>query len=62
MVGTNVGGIPYLIGGAAGWVVAPEPAALAAALPAARAGAAAVAPAARERYLREFHPDVLISG
>jgi glycosyltransferase involved in cell wall biosynthesis len=60
VVGTSVGGIPYMIGGAAGWVVAPEPAALAAVLPEARAAAAAVAPAARERYLREFHPDVLI--
>jgi glycosyltransferase involved in cell wall biosynthesis len=71
VLGTAVGGIPYLVGASsvpagdepvtapAGWVVRPDPAALAAALPVARAGAAAVAPAARERYLREFHPDVL---
>ncbi len=45
--------------GEAGWVVAPDPAALAAALPVARAGAAALAPAARARYERTFHPDVV---
>jgi hypothetical protein len=59
-----VGGIPYLLGvneaePAAGWIVDPDPAALAAVLPIARAGAAAVAPAARDRYLRAFHPDVV---
>jgi glycosyltransferase involved in cell wall biosynthesis len=63
-VGTAVGGIPYLLGvdepaTAAGWAVKPDPDALAAALPIARSDAAAVAPAARERYLRSFHPDVL---
>jgi glycosyltransferase involved in cell wall biosynthesis len=64
VVGTDVGGIPYLIGTdrattAAGWVVEPDPDALAAALPIARADAASVAPAARDRYLSSFHPDVL---
>ena len=64
VLGTAVGGIPYLLGiadagTAAGWAVEPEPAALAAALPIARANAAAVAPAARERYVRAFHPDVV---
>ncbi|MFC4149354.1 glycosyltransferase family 4 protein [Micromonospora mangrovi] len=94
VLGTALGGIPYLVGadgprepvgtgpaaahsavagsgaaptplpagttpGEAGWVVAPEPAALAAALPAARAGAAASASAARARYERTFHPDVV---
>lgn len=92
VLGTALGGIPYLVGadaprepagtgpaavatatpgvgpvplphgvkpGEAGWVVAPEPAALAAALPVARAGAAALAPAARARYEHTFHPDVL---
>ncbi|MGK5737808.1 glycosyltransferase [Micromonospora sp. URMC 103] len=92
VLGTALGGIPYLVGadaprepagtgpaevasavagggkspmpagieaGEAGWVVAPEPAALAAALPLARAGAAALAPAARARYERTFHPDVV---
>ncbi|MEU8164415.1 glycosyltransferase [Micromonospora parva] len=45
--------------GEAGWVVAPEPAALAAALPVARAGAPGLASAARARYERTFHPDVV---
>ncbi|HEX8629559.1 MAG TPA: glycosyltransferase, partial [Catenuloplanes sp.] len=48
VLGTDLGGIPYLIGAeepatAAGWVVAPEAAALAAALPAAREQAPKVA-------------------
>lgn len=45
--------------GEAGWVVPPDPAALAAALPVAAAGAATRAPAARARYERTFHPDVV---
>jgi glycosyltransferase involved in cell wall biosynthesis len=64
VLGTEVGGIPYLLGvdeatTAAGWAVKPDPDALAAALPIARADAAAVAPAARDRYVRAFHPDVV---
>ena len=64
VLGTEVGGIPYLLGtdgagAAAGWVVKPDAGALAAALPIARDNAAAVAPAARDRYLRAFHPDVV---
>jgi glycosyltransferase involved in cell wall biosynthesis len=64
VLGTDVGGIPYLLGvddeqTAAGWVVAPDPVALAAALPAARDGAFARSGPARERYLRTFHPDVV---
>jgi glycosyltransferase involved in cell wall biosynthesis len=64
VVGTAVGGIPYLLGTdgrgrPAGWAVEPDPNALAAVLPLARAEAAAVAPAARERYLTAFHPSVL---
>jgi glycosyltransferase involved in cell wall biosynthesis len=64
VLGTDVGGIPYLIGvdseeTAAGWVVPPDPAALAAALGVARAQAHARAGAARDRYLRMFHPDVV---
>ena len=64
VLGTALGGVPYLIGmdhpaGAAGWVVPPDPAALAAALPTARVGAAALAPLARARYLSTFHPDVV---
>ncbi|MFI7430897.1 glycosyltransferase family 4 protein [Micromonospora sp. NPDC049836] len=93
VLGTALGGIPYLVGadtprepagtgpaevasapagaasgpaipagikpGAAGWVVPPEPAVLAAALPVARAGAGVLATAARARYERLFHPDVV---
>jgi glycosyltransferase involved in cell wall biosynthesis len=58
VVGTAVGGVPYMIG-TAGWLAEPDPAALAAVLPAARAGAAEKGIAARERYLSHFHPDVL---
>ncbi|WP_203782883.1 glycosyltransferase family 4 protein [Paractinoplanes rishiriensis] len=60
VLGTAVGGIPYLLGtDAAGWVVAPEAAALAAALPVARTEAGRRGKAARDRYLQHFHPDVL---
>ncbi|AGL21612.1 glycosyltransferase family 4 protein [Actinoplanes sp. N902-109] len=64
VLGTDVGGIPYLLGlglqtAPAGWAVSPDPAALAAALPVARAAAADFAPAARNRYLQTFHPDVV---
>jgi glycosyltransferase involved in cell wall biosynthesis len=64
VLGTAVGGIPYMLGvdrgeTAAGWAIKPDPDALAAALPIAREGAAAVAPAARRRYEQAFHPDVL---
>jgi glycosyltransferase involved in cell wall biosynthesis len=43
----------------AGWIVPAEVGALAAALPAARDGAAGLAKAARARYERTFHPDVV---
>jgi glycosyltransferase involved in cell wall biosynthesis len=64
VLGTEVGGIPYLLGvdeatTAAGWAVKPDPDTLAAALPIARADAAVVAPAARDRYVRAFHPGVV---
>ncbi|HEX5542012.1 MAG TPA: glycosyltransferase [Micromonospora sp.] len=64
VLGTALGGIPYQIGvddpaGAAGWVVPVDPEALAAALPRARDGAGALAAAARSRYERLFHPDVV---
>jgi glycosyltransferase involved in cell wall biosynthesis len=63
VLGTALGGIPYLLGvdGArpAGWAVEADPAALAAALPVARAGAPALGAAARARYLSTFHPDVV---
>ncbi|MDG4791062.1 glycosyltransferase family 4 protein [Micromonospora sp. WMMD1102] len=64
VLGTALGGIPYLVGaddpgGPAGWLVPADPAALAAALPAARDGATGSAPLARARYERTFHPDVV---
>ncbi len=49
-----------LLGGTAGWVVPPDPAALAAALPVARAGAALLSAPARLRYEQTFHPDVVL--
>ncbi|HEX2774056.1 MAG TPA: glycosyltransferase, partial [Micromonosporaceae bacterium] len=58
VLGTALGGVPYLVGDA-GWTVPADPAALAAALPAALAGASALAPAARARYEHTFHPDVV---
>jgi glycosyltransferase involved in cell wall biosynthesis len=59
VLGTAVGGLPYMVGEDAGWLVPPEPDALAAALPVARAEAAGRSKAARNRYLDHFHPDVL---
>lgn len=58
VLGTALGGIPYLVGDA-GWVVEPTATALTEALPAARAGAGARVPAARARYRSTFHPDVV---
>lgn len=60
VLGTELGGIPYLVGeGAAGWLVPPDADALASALPTARAEAATLAAAARSRYEKTFHPDVV---
>ncbi len=58
VLGTALGGIPYLVGDA-GWVTEPEVAALAAALPRAAAQAPAHRDAARARYQATFHPDVV---
>ncbi len=58
VLGTDLGGIPYLIGDA-GWVVPAEPGALSAALVTAHAQAATVAPKARQRYLSTFTPDLV---
>jgi glycosyltransferase involved in cell wall biosynthesis len=58
VLGTALGGIPYLVE-SAGWLVPPDPAALAAALPVAREQAAELSPAARRRYENTFHPDVV---
>ncbi|WP_433619552.1 glycosyltransferase family 4 protein [Dactylosporangium sp. CA-139114] len=57
---TDRGGLPYLAGDA-GWVVEPEPAAMADGLLKAREGAAALAAVARARFESQFAPDVLIS-
>jgi glycosyltransferase involved in cell wall biosynthesis len=55
---TDRGGLPFLVGDT-GWVVEPDPAALADGLAKAHAGAAARAPAARRRYEEHFSPDLL---
>jgi glycosyltransferase involved in cell wall biosynthesis len=64
VLGTAVGGIPYLIGtgepAPGGWIVPPMVDALAAALPDARSGAEAAGVAARLRYLAKFSPDVVV--
>ncbi|HKD96509.1 MAG TPA: glycosyltransferase family 4 protein [Micromonosporaceae bacterium] len=64
VLGTALGGIPYLIGegtpAPAGWVVAPTVDALAAALPAARDGAAGLSAVARARYLATFTPQIVL--
>src|SRR3989440_1693700 len=60
VLGTNLGGIPYLVG-TAGWTVPPTVDALADALPVARDGAASLAPLARKRYETTFTPE-LITG
>ncbi len=64
VLGTALGGTPYLIGigtpEPAGWVVPAEVGALSEALPSARTGAAALAPAARNRYLTTFTPDIVL--
>lgn len=56
VLGTNLGGIPYLIG-SAGWVVPATVDALADALPIARDEAPTLGGAARDRYLATFSPE-----
>jgi glycosyltransferase involved in cell wall biosynthesis len=58
VLGTAMGGSPYLID-SAGWVVAPTADALAATLPIAVKEAATLSAAARTRYLENFHPEVV---
>lgn len=58
VLGTALGGIPYLVGDA-GWIVEPSVQALASGLKAAAGEAAALAPAARRRYEDNFTPDAL---
>src|SRR5690606_32789814 len=59
VLGTALGGVPYLVGDA-GWVVEPSAAALAEALARARAQARERAGGARARYESTFHPDVTL--
>ncbi|MFG1607003.1 glycosyltransferase family 4 protein [Actinoplanes sp. NPDC049265] len=59
VLGTAVGGIPYMVGADGGWLSKPDPASLAAVLPVARASAAALSESARKRWVDHFHPDVL---
>ena len=59
VLGTALGGVPYLVGDA-GWVVEPSAAALAEALTRARAQARERAGGARARYESTFHPDVTL--
>lgn len=65
VLGTAVGGIPYLVGDrtgdSAGWLVPPTADALAAALPTALADAPARTAAARARYLAMFSPTVVLA-
>jgi glycosyltransferase involved in cell wall biosynthesis len=58
VLGTDLGGIPYLVGDA-GWTVPPTADALAAALPVARTAAADLAPRARKRYESTFTPELI---
>jgi glycosyltransferase involved in cell wall biosynthesis len=60
VLGTDLGGIPSLVG-PAGWIVPPSVDALAAALPRARREAAALARLARSRYESTYHPDVVLA-
>jgi glycosyltransferase involved in cell wall biosynthesis len=59
VLGTAMGGIPYLVD-ALGWTVHPERDALAAGLKLAHAGAATLTVQARQRYEQSFAPDVLV--
>jgi len=58
VLGTDLGGIPYLVGDA-GWIVEPTVDALAAALARIPAEAAGLAATARRRYEQHFSPDIL---
>jgi glycosyltransferase involved in cell wall biosynthesis len=58
VLGTRLGGIPYLVG-EAGWLVPADVDGLSAALPVAASGAAGLAQAARSRYESTFTPELL---
>jgi glycosyltransferase involved in cell wall biosynthesis len=59
VLGTTMGGIPYLVGDA-GWIVEPTADAMAAGLKVAHAGAATLTTTARRRYEQSFAPGVLV--
>jgi glycosyltransferase involved in cell wall biosynthesis len=59
VLGTTMGGIPYLVGDA-GWIVEPTIDAMSAGLKTAHAAAATLTTAARQRYEQSFSPDVLV--
>jgi glycosyltransferase involved in cell wall biosynthesis len=59
VLGTRLGGIPYLVGDA-GWIVPPDVDGLSAALPVAASGASGLAQAARARYEGTFTPELLV--
>jgi glycosyltransferase involved in cell wall biosynthesis len=59
VLGTRLGGIPYLVGDA-GWIVPPDVDGLSAALPVAASGAPGLARAARARYEGTFTPELLV--
>ncbi len=59
VLGTGMGGIPYIVGDA-GWIVEPTADALSAGLKAASASAAVFSATARRRYEQSFAPDVLV--
>lgn len=61
VLGTALGGIPYLVGDA-GWIVEPTAEALAAGLTRAAVEAPGLTGAARTRYLSTFHPDIAVAG
>jgi glycosyltransferase involved in cell wall biosynthesis len=60
VLGTTMGGIPYLVG-EAGWIVEPTVDAMSAGLKAAHAGSGPLATVARRRYEQTFSPDVLVN-
>jgi glycosyltransferase involved in cell wall biosynthesis len=59
VLGTSLGGIPYLVG-EAGWITEPDRDAIAAGLKLAHAGAAGLRSVSRRRYEQSFAPDVLV--
>lgn len=60
VLGSNLGGIPYLVGDA-GWTVEATSAAFAGALARVTAEAPQLREKARQRYLTTFHPDVVLN-